>query len=113
MLAGLADSLYKEPTARLAEESILRIRSEGFIISAIPNFGPDHMMPNGYLVFRPIGIIGNSLQGNEAHFTDETGKDHITDGPSPIIYSKVADVIRYLKGTHEKFKERLATHNKR
>ena len=144
MLDNLAKSLYQEPTARLGNESITRIRSEGFIISSNPFFGPNHVMPNGYFVFREKEIVGNSLRGYEAHFTDENGNEFITDGPSPVIYSNnkngwsvtvhdyvpgpgpgdfnfsftdeskaVDDVIKYLKGTHEKFKERKSVHDKK
>ena len=87
MLDNLAKSLNQEPTARLADESITRIRNEGFIISSNPFFGPNHVMPNGYFVFREKGIVGNSLRDYEAHFTDENGNKLITDGPAPIIYS--------------------------
>ncbi len=144
MLDNLASSLYEEPTARLKNESIEKIRSEGFIIFSNPDFGPNHIgRPNGYHVSRPREVLGNSLQNYESNFTDENGNELTSDGPSPCIYSNskggwsvavhecipgpgpgdfdcsfedevlaVDEVIRYLKGVHDKFVERKAAHEK-
>lgn len=77
-----------EPTHVLSVQSLAMMRELGLLVSSVPQFPPNHSAyPNGYLVSKPLGVLGNSIPGYEVHLIDGDGREQVTDAPSPVIYS--------------------------